>query len=128
MPTCRWCRATPSSGPRAPCASSPEPARLRSCLSARGGRDANVRFSPAVTWARRLLHTGGMCRLLLLLIACTRNVDHPTHADGGACASSVTPSPGLVASEYGPVQGMSESGTWAFRGVPFAAPPVGDLR
>jgi para-nitrobenzyl esterase len=33
-----------------------------------------------------------------------------------------------VPTEYGPVQGLVENGLSVFRGVPFAAPPIGDLR
>lgn len=33
-----------------------------------------------------------------------------------------------VPTEYGPVQGLVENGLSVFRGIPFAAPPVGDLR
>jgi para-nitrobenzyl esterase len=48
----------------------------------------------------------------------------------GACtaASRTTPNP-VVAVEDGSLQGVTEpSGIHAFRGIPFAAPPVGDLR
>src|SRR4051812_15983551 len=48
--------------------------------------------------------------------------------DGGGCSSSVTPGAGLVVTAFGPVQGTSENDTWAYRGIPFAAPPVGALR
>jgi para-nitrobenzyl esterase len=39
-----------------------------------------------------------------------------------ACAEA------LVRTRDGPIQGVTESGLAVFRGVPFAAPPVGDLR
>jgi para-nitrobenzyl esterase len=48
--------------------------------------------------------------------------------EGGACASSVAPSAGVVVTDRGPVQGTQESGTWAYLGIPYAAPPVGALR
>jgi para-nitrobenzyl esterase len=47
---------------------------------------------------------------------------------GGACPSGVSPSPGVVITDRGAIQGMMETGTWAFLGVPYAAPPTGDLR
>lgn len=35
----------------------------------------------------------------------------------------------IVSTDYGKVQGtQTESGLQVFRGIPFAAPPVGDLR
>jgi para-nitrobenzyl esterase len=48
--------------------------------------------------------------------------------EGGACVSSVMPSAGLVVTDRGPVQGKQETGTWAYLGIPYAAPPVGALR
>jgi len=36
--------------------------------------------------------------------------------------------PAPVMTEYGLVQGVSEDGLTVYRGIPFAAPPVGDLR
>lgn len=38
------------------------------------------------------------------------------------------PEPGLVNVEQGPVRGYLDGGTYAFQGIPYAAPPVGDLR
>lgn len=34
----------------------------------------------------------------------------------------------VISTEYGPVQGVMENGLSVFRGIPFAAPPVGELR
>ncbi len=48
--------------------------------------------------------------------------------DAGACTTSVTPSAGVVVTDRGPVQGATEGGTWAYLGIPYAAPPVGPLR
>ena len=43
---------------------------------------------------------------------------------GAVAAEKTAPIP----TEYGPVQGLVENGLSVFRGIPFAAPPVGDLR
>ena len=39
-----------------------------------------------------------------------------------------TPPPAPVKTDHGFVQGTSENGLTVYRGIPFAAPPVGDLR
>ena len=44
--------------------------------------------------------------------------------DGGAPPST----PGLVATTEGLVQGVNAGLHWAYKGIPFATPPVGDLR
>jgi len=52
-----------------------------------------------------------------------------TGADAGtACGATVTAAPGLVVTDRGPVQGTQTNGTWAFEGIPYAAPPIGALR
>jgi para-nitrobenzyl esterase len=45
-----------------------------------------------------------------------------------AATLSRAQSPAPVATEYGLVQGVTETGLTVYRGIPFAAPPVGDLR
>lgn len=45
-----------------------------------------------------------------------------------ACPVSVTPAPGLVVTDLGAVQGTKSGATWAYRGIPYAAPPLDDLR
>jgi len=47
---------------------------------------------------------------------------------GSACSTTVTPKPGTVVTDRGPVTGVEAGATWSFRNVPYAAPPVGDLR
>ena len=51
-----------------------------------------------------------------------------SESDAGTCTTSVTPSAGVVVTDRGPVQGTQEMGAWAYRGVPYAAPPLGSLR
>ncbi len=45
-----------------------------------------------------------------------------------ACAAGVTPAPGLVLTDQGAVQGVKSGDTYAFKGIPYAQPPVDDLR
>ena len=46
-----------------------------------------------------------------------------------ACPSSDTGSiEGVVATDHGPVRGAKTTHGWSFLGIPYAAPPVGDLR
>jgi para-nitrobenzyl esterase len=47
---------------------------------------------------------------------------------GTACPTDVSPEPGLVITEYGPVRGELAGETYVFKGIPFAAPPVDSLR
>src|SRR5271165_6592563 len=44
---------------------------------------------------------------------------------GGICAAQT---PARVKAEGGLLQGTSEDGLTVYRGIPFAAPPLGDLR
>ena len=45
-----------------------------------------------------------------------------------ACAGGVTPAAGLVVTDQGPVQGVRSGETYVFKGIPYAQPPVGELR
>lgn len=47
---------------------------------------------------------------------------------GAPCPLPPTPTPGVVSTQYGPIQGAAQGGQWTFLGVPFAAPPTGQLR
>ncbi|MFA4876540.1 MAG: carboxylesterase/lipase family protein [Methanoregula sp.] len=46
----------------------------------------------------------------------------------GAGCSQKTEGPGIVKTGTGPVLGTTENGITVYRGIPYAAPPVGDLR
>ena len=71
--------------------------------------------------------------LLTALAACGGGSDGSGGLGGGvgggtppppSCVSTAT----LVCTQYGQLQGADEGGYRTFRGIPFAAPPVGDLR
>jgi para-nitrobenzyl esterase len=61
----------------------------------------------------RLIRTSFLSTTFLLLAA-------------AACVRAAAPAP--VMTEYGLVQGVAERDLAVYRGIPFAAPPVGDLR
>src|SRR6266542_6286040 len=44
------------------------------------------------------------------------------------CPSEVRPAPGIVFTAQGPVRGVSSGSTYHYLGIPYAAPPVGELR
>jgi para-nitrobenzyl esterase len=46
----------------------------------------------------------------------------------GACGGDVSSSLGRVQLDSGPVTGVQQAGVWSFEGIPYAAPPVGQLR
>jgi para-nitrobenzyl esterase len=48
--------------------------------------------------------------------------------DAGACGGDVTLTPGTVRTSSGAFTGQPAGATWAFRGLPYAEPPVGALR
>jgi para-nitrobenzyl esterase len=48
--------------------------------------------------------------------------------DGGGCDVGVASGPGAVATDRGVVIGARDGATWAYKAIPYAAPPVGALR
>ncbi len=48
--------------------------------------------------------------------------------EGPACGSDIDPEGELVPTQFGPIQGSLVDGVYTFLGVPYAAPPVGELR
>jgi para-nitrobenzyl esterase len=71
-------------------------------------------------------------RLAVLLVACTpsNRVIVPTLILLGVAIAhaAAAPSVPIIATEYGWVAGVNDSGRLVFKGVPYAAPPVGQLR
>ncbi len=73
-----------------------------------------------------LIRTLASSAVLLAIGACT--ADDPVDAASGAGVEASEP--GVIETTYGPLRGeiSDEHGYAAFRGIPFAAPPVGDGR
>src|SRR5687768_4478350 len=67
-----------------------------------------------------------MLASVVLAGACDADAGAPDAA--AACGAEVTPAPGLVVTTSGAVQGVSDGATWAYKGIPYAAPPTGALR
>jgi para-nitrobenzyl esterase len=49
-------------------------------------------------------------------------------APDAACAPAVSSDPDVIITDRGAVSGVLAGGTYAWKGIPYAAPPVGDLR
>jgi para-nitrobenzyl esterase len=70
--------------------------------------------------------------ILLLCLTMARGAHPPVSARSDvprqpACATSATGA-NVVLTDAGAVQGMADGGVQAFEGIPYAAPPLGDLR
>jgi para-nitrobenzyl esterase len=67
--------------------------------------------------------------LCLALLACGSQTGTSKDAGGGDSASPDSGAAcGEVMTQYGPVRALTSGATCAYEGIPFAAPPVGDLR
>ena len=77
------------------------------------------------TTRSRLLPLAGLCALPVLTVAVAAA---SALGDGPAGAPSGPPSAPIVTIHDGAVQGLAVPGGFAFRGLPYAAPPIGDLR
>ena len=73
-------------------------------------------------------------RLLLIgLLASCASLDDADPGSAAAASAEDTPRiagdrAAFAVTEQGPVRGVATDATLAFRGIPYAAPPVGDLR
>lgn len=95
-------------------------------------------------FATSVLPRLGAAAMLLALTACGSSNSSTTGAGGGstgttsagtggtggaaACPTDVQPAAGVVVTDRGAVKGEKAGTTWAYRGIPYAAPPVGALR
>jgi para-nitrobenzyl esterase len=75
----------------------------------------------------------------LVLTACGDDSGAPAQPDGAmpdavmpdaaaGCGAGIAPAAGLVITESGAQQGSASANGWAWKGIPYAAPPVGSLR
>src|SRR5260221_9837512 len=49
-------------------------------------------------------------------------------AEVATCPTDVAPRAGTVITDRGAVTGVEAGGTWSYKNIPYAAPPVGALR
>ena len=52
----------------------------------------------------------------------------PGPDSAAACTTTVVPRPGTVLTKTGPVTGTSDGAVFAWKGIPYAAPPIGERR
>jgi para-nitrobenzyl esterase len=68
------------------------------------------------------------CAVLLLLAACEPFDERPGQFNNGATFEHGKDGAPVALTNEGPVSGSDTGATFAFRGIPYATPPVGDLR
>lgn len=72
--------------------------------------------------------------LLLFFVGCGNDpstgddAPPPDAPSGSACETSVVAHPGTVITTTGPVTGSADGAVMSWKGIPYAAPPIGDLR
>jgi para-nitrobenzyl esterase len=79
--------------------------------------------------SRGLGTLGALLAALISLPSCGGDDASPTGpGESSTCTQTRSGSPGEVLTTSGLVQGRAAGRTWAWQGIPFAAPPVGSLR
>ena len=88
----------------------------------RGGFDAMIlakRVSDTWVASARSL---AMCLVIAVLLA------GGLYGEGTGDEGDTARGAEVVTTAYGPVTGHIDNGTWSFKGIPYAAPPLGELR
>jgi para-nitrobenzyl esterase len=102
----------------------PEP----SAGEARLGRNMSCKYDPASSWKR----WSGFQIVAIIAIVALTSLSQPARAQE-TTSQTQQPQPGLppvpvVRASAGPVQGLDNNGVHEYLGIPYAQPPVGDLR
>src|SRR5262245_60209451 len=79
--------------------------------------------------ALRSFSNGDTMRIVALMLLLAGCQDEALGTpDAGGCGGGVQAQPGLVVTDEGAVHGLAAGQTWAYLGIPYAAPPVGPAR
>ncbi|UOE44984.1 carboxylesterase/lipase family protein [Agromyces larvae] len=93
-----------------------------------------ARTSARAVDAKRIAFSiAAVAAAIVVLVACWASIVQPAHAETLSAAASSSPSGDapdapVVQTADGPVQGIATPTGVEFRGIPYAAPPTGDLR
>lgn len=80
-------------------------------------------------WRRSFRTTGGVAAVAaMMLTGCTSEASPGSASNQGAGLDAAARDAPMVRTDKGPVQGTKAGSTRSFVGIPFAAPPVGELR